>query len=182
MARIIDDFSTGAYDVTIKSGYNLNYQEGEGILGGYRYTGLQVAVNPQEQPAHLDINKDCLNLSIGASQYVRLEVGYGYQKDGSIALLHEKGIGDFKSMGDAFKLNFRFSDTMLINFNIVVFTATGWAQFGQNYSLPASSTSSIEAPFAQFGSPTQADFSRVGVVLFVFQTLADSVIDSIEII
>ena len=82
MATVIDDFSSGSHDVTIYSGTDLNYQAGT-MLGGGRFTQLIVGLQPQNQPAHFDITNGYLNLSIGAEQYLRLEVGYGIQPDSS---------------------------------------------------------------------------------------------------
>lgn len=185
MATVLDDFSSGPHDVTINSGSDLNYQAGS-MLGGGRFTHLIMGLNPQNQPAHLDITQGFLNLSIGAAQYLRLEVGYGFQPDGSgggtTVPLTDSGVGNFSSMGSVFRTNFRFSDNMLINFNIVVFTANGWASNGENISVPPFSPSSIDFPFDRFTGPTQPDFSKVNALVFIFQTWADFVIDSIEII
>jgi hypothetical protein len=137
MSTVLDDFSSGSYVIpSLNSGSDLNYQAGT-MLGGGRYTQLIMGLNPQNQPAHFDIKDGFLNLSVGAAQYLRLEVGYGYQPDGSgggkTVPFTEIGVGDFASMGSAFRTNFRFSDNMLINFNIVVFTANGWASYGECY-------------------------------------------------
>jgi hypothetical protein len=185
MSTVIDDFSSGIDDVTIKSGLNLKYQSGT-MLGGGRSTHLITIFNPQNQPAHLDITNGYLNLSVGAEQYLRLEVTYGVQPDGSgdgiNVPLTDSGVGDFSSMGSAFRTNFRFRDNMLINFNIVVYTASGWASYGENLPVPPSAPNHIDFPFERFKTFTQADFSKVTAVFFGFQTLADFVIDSIEII
>ncbi len=50
MPMIIDDFSSGIYDVTLKNGGDFNYQTGKSMVGGYRYTALIVGMNPQDQP------------------------------------------------------------------------------------------------------------------------------------
>jgi hypothetical protein len=156
------------------------------MLGAGRFTQLVMGLNFQNQPAHLDITKGYLNLSVGAEQYVRLEVGYGVQPDGSgggkTVPLTDSGVGDFSSMGSAFRMNFRSSDNMLINFNIVVFTASGWASYGENITVRPFSPSHIDFPFERFTSFTNPDFSKVSALVFVFQTWADFVIDSIEII
>jgi hypothetical protein len=185
MATVLDDFSSGPHDVTIHSLSDLNYQAGT-MLGGGRFTQLIMGLNPQNQPAHLDITEGFLNLSVGAGQYLRLEVGYGFQPDGSgggtSVPLTDSGVGDFSSMGRAFRTNFRFSDNMLINFNIVVYTASGWVSYGENITVAPFSPSHIDFPFERFTGPTNGDFSKVSVVVFIFQTWADFVIDSIEII
>lgn len=185
MATLIDDFSSGPHDVTIQSDSDLNYQAGT-MFGGGRFTQLIVGLNSQNQPAHLDITNGSLNLSTGAEQYLRLEIGYGYQPDGSgggmQVPLTDSGIGDFASIGNAFRTNFRFSDNMLINFNIVVFTPSGWTSYGENVNVPPSSPSHIEFSFDRFTGPGGSDFGRVNFLVFVFQTSADFVIDSIEIV
>lgn len=184
MARIIDDFSTGTYDVTIKNGSDLNYQKGESILGGQRYTVLTVGLNPQEQSAHLDITNGNLNLSVGVLQYLRLDVVYGLEQDVAGTTLIQKGAGDFKAMGSAFKVNFRFTDTMPLNLNIVIYTEAGYASYSSSIGESAFSPNprSFQVKFDQFQNADQADFSKVGGVHFVFDSWADFVIDSIEIV
>jgi hypothetical protein len=55
----IDDFSDGPHDVTLQSGSDSSHQTGT-MLGGGRYTGLIVGLNPQNQPAHLEsVRKHC---------------------------------------------------------------------------------------------------------------------------
>lgn len=185
MTTFIDDFSSGPHDVTIHSGSELNYQAGT-MLGGGRFTKLIVGPNPQNQPAHLDVTNGSLNLSTGAEQSLRLEIGYGYQPDGSgggmQVPLTNSGVGDFNSIGNAFRTNFRFSDNMLINFNIVVFTPSGWTSDGENVSVPPSSPTHIDFPFNRFTGPGGSDFGRVNFLVFIFQTSADFVIDSLEIV
>jgi hypothetical protein len=184
MATVLDDFSSGSHNVTIQSGLDLNYQAGT-MLGGGRFTQLIMGLNPQNQPAHLDITQGFLNLSVGAAQYIRLEVGYGYQPDGNgggkTVPLIDSGVGDFASMGTAFRTNFRFSDNMLINFNIVVLTASGWVSYGENISVAPFSPKHIDFPFEKFVS-ANGDFSKVSTFVLAFQTWADIVIDSIEIV
>lgn len=185
MSTVLDNFSSGSHNVTIQSGLDLNYQAGT-MVGGGRFTQLIMGLNPQNQPAHLDIKDGCLNLSVGAAQYIRLEVGYGYQPDGSgggkTVPLTDSGVGDFSSMGSAFRTNFRFSDNMLINFNISVLTASGWVSYGDNFVVPPFSPKSIDFPFERFKDQTNADFSKVSTFVLGFQTWADFVIDSIEIV
>ena len=185
MSTLIDDFTSGSHDVTIQSGVELNYQTGS-MLGGGRYTQLIVANNPQNQPAHLDITNGFFNLSVGAMQYLRLELGYPYEPDGSgggrpLSFI-DQGVGDFLSMGTAFRTKFRFSDLMPINYNILVFTASGWTIYGENISAPPFVPSHFDFPFARFTGPGGSDFSRVSIIVFIFQTWADFVIDSFEIV
>jgi hypothetical protein len=181
VSTVIDDFSSGPYEVTIRSGVDLSYQAGT-MLGGGRYSQLIVAGNPQNQPAYFDIANDCLNLSVGAMQYLRLELGYPYQLDGSPRSFVDLGLGDFQSMGTAFRTTFRSSDLMIINYNIIAFTAGGWTQYGENISAPPFVPSHFDFPFAAFTGPGGNDFSQVGIVVFIFQTWADFVIDSFEIV
>jgi hypothetical protein len=185
MATIIDDFNTGPHDITISSGADLAYQAGS-MLGGGRFTQLIVAQNPQNQPAHLDIAKGFLNLSLGAMQYLRVELGYPYEPDGSgggrTLSFIDQGVGDFRSMGTAFRTSFRFSDLMPINYNIVVSTASGWASYGENISAAPFVQTHFDFPFDKFTGPSAPDFGRVSIVVFIFQTWADFVIDSFEIV
>jgi hypothetical protein len=185
MTILIDDFKTGPHDITILSGVDLSYQTGS-MLGGGRFTQLIVAQNPQNQPAHLDITKGYLNLSLGAMQYLRVELGYPYEPDGSgggrTLSFIDQGMGDFSSMGSAFRTSFRSSDLMLINYNIVAYTAGGWAAYGENISAPPFTRSHFDFPFEKFIGPGTPDFSKVSIVVFIFQTFADFVIDSFEIV
>ena len=187
MSTLIDDFSSGPHSVTLHSGSDLNYQSG-GMLGGGRWTQLGVAVNLRNQPLHLDTGSGYLNLSVGPEQYVRLEIGYGWLPDGmgggTPAPLSEGGFGDFLALGSAIRTRFNSADLVAINFNIVAYTATGWGLYGENVVGHPFSPSSFDFPFASFAGnlPPAPDFSRVGFLVFVFQTWSDFVIDAIEIV
>lgn len=186
MATVIDDFTSGTYGVTIEKGNDLNHQAGS-MLGGGRFTQLAVALNPQNQPAHIDITDGCLNLSVGAMQSVRLELGYPFQMDsgdgkqGHHLSFVDLGCGDFRSMGSAFRTKFRSGINVTVNFNIVVHTATGIGQYGENFNLSIGETNNIDFPFEKFVGNSPLDFSKVAVVVFIFQTWGDFVVDSFEI-
>jgi len=177
---VIDDFGDVPHEVTLLSGVESNHQTGT-MLGGGRYTGLIVGLNPRNQPAHLDTGTGYLNLSVGAEQYLRLEVGYGVAPASTLV---ESGSGDFLALGNVFRTRFRFSDNMIINFNIVVFTETGWVSYGENIGVAPFSPRNIDFPFDKFVGfgPSPADFSKVGAIVYVFQSWADFVIDSFEIV
>jgi hypothetical protein len=198
MPTFIDDFTTGADTIDIPHGpaYSIKYQDGATILGGGRYTSLQIAGDPRHQPAHLDVNPDSpgyLNVSLGAEQYDRVEIGYGYRTDGRgggvQAPLTASGHGNFLSMGRAIRTNFHSADSVY-GFNFVVYAAlaTGPAYAATNF-VGGLSPFSIDFSFDgtgpvenQFKSAVTPDFTRVGFVIFIFQVWGDFVIDSFQLV
>lgn len=185
MTTLIDDFSSGLYDITTYSGVVDSCQTGA-MLGNGRSTRLIIADNPHNQPAHLDIAGGFLNLSVGARQYLRFEIGYPYEPDGTAIgrplSFIDLGQGNFQALGSAFRTTFCFSDLIPINYNMIVFTASGSASYGENISPNPYAPAHFDFPFSKFTGPGASDFGRVRSVVFIFQTWADFVIDSIEIV
>jgi hypothetical protein len=196
---LIDDFTSGAVQLDLPTQGNstthvAQCQNGE-MLGGGRYVALGIALNPRQQPAHLDVNQGYLNASIGAEQFAGVDLVYGRRatRDGECqnASLLDSGNGDFASMGGGIRTTLNSSSGLYgsLNFNVVVYTATGWASIGVNVS---NSPRPITVDFRfedgpethRFRSPEghPADFSRVGLVLFRFATWGDFVIDKLEVI
>ena len=138
---MIDDFTSGAdaIDFPFGPGIDSRYQSGA-MLGGGRYSSLQIALDPRHEPARLDINPSdggYLDLDVGPEQYIRTEIGYGWQPDGRGGHINtplvDSGNGDFLSKGSIIRTNFHSSNTLYaINFNVLAFTATGWTQAGVN--------------------------------------------------
>src|SRR3954470_18062274 len=119
MASTLDDFTSGAHDVTITAGLDLDYRSGS-MLSGARWTQLIVAGNPRHQPAHLDTGSGFFNVSAGAEQYLRVELGYG----GNALVGAGLPIGDpvdLTSLGQVIRTNFHSAD-QIINFNVVAFS------------------------------------------------------------
>lgn len=191
MPTTIDDFSTGTHDITLRPpatpSSNLHYQSGS-MLGGGRWTQLGIGFNLRSQPVHLDVGSGFLNLSVGPEQYIRLEVGYGFLPDGAgggiPTPLVDQGVGDFLSMGNAIRTMFHSADLLSINYNIVVWTATGWASHGANVTGHPFTPSQVDFPLAEFttNGDLKPDLSRVHYMLLVFQTHSDFVLDAIEIV
>jgi len=179
MASALDDFTSGAHDVTITTGLDLTYRGGS-MLGGARWTQLIVAQNPRHQPAHLDTGSGFFTVSAGAEQYLRVELGYGWNAlvGGGLPIGEPM---DLASLGQAIRTNFHSADRV-VNFNVVAFSIGGWSSHGVTLSegtTPFSHDFELGA-FTSNGTP--ADFSQLTDLVFVFQTFADFVISSIEMV
>ena len=188
---IIDDFSVPTPAVTLPSdvtGLTTGpvYTAGAEILGGGRRTTFTINLNPYATPAHLDISEGFVKLSTGVGQFLGFDVIYGLAEDGRLRSLSDSGVGDFLSLGSTFRTNFTVGDdeNVFINYNIVVWTASGWVIYGDNIEPRAFGPTTVDFPFESFRSNTGTppDFSAVSIVLFRFQTWADFVIDSFEIV
>jgi len=179
MASTLDDFTTGAHDVTINAGLDLAYQTG-GMISGARWTQLIVALNPRNQPAHLDTGSAFFNVSAGAEQYLRVELGYGWNALAGAGL--PTGVPmDLASLGRAIRTNFHSAD-QIVNFNVVAFSMGGWSSHGVNLSAGTNPVSQ-DFEFTAFTSNgKEADFTQLTDLVFVFQTFADFVISSIEVV
>lgn len=191
MSTTIDDFSVPTPAVTILTGsagplYTEMEPEETGILGGVRHSALGIGLNPYNVPANLDISGGCLKLSTGAGQFLTVDVAYGLAAGGRLQPLYESGVGDFLSMGSAIRTNFKVGDgqDVTINYNIVIYTASGYAHYAENVHPRAFSPTSMDFPFERFNShpDAPADLTAVSIILFRFQTWADFVIDSFEIV
>lgn len=71
----IDDFTTGAYLVSLISGSDVNTQSGS-MLGGTRQTVLQVLANPLSRPVALDIGSGLSVLDNGSLAQSQLTLIY----------------------------------------------------------------------------------------------------------
>lgn len=173
--RTISDGSTGRI-----------YAVGEEILGGVRTSSLGVGLNLYNVPANLDISNGYLKLSTGAGQFLGVDIIYGLGEDGSLEPLHSHGAGDFLSLGSTLRTNFVLGDgsDVVINYNIVIYTANGRAHYAENITPRAFGDTVFDVPFEHFNIPTvePADLSAVTLILFRFQTWADFVISSFEIV
>ncbi|MGO8986762.1 MAG: hypothetical protein ACLPHI_05225 [Terriglobales bacterium] len=171
---LLDDFSTGKYEKSLKSGTDTNTQSGT-MIGGNRETEFFVcppgpcgSYNLFAQPASFQVRpktkttSSALIQSAGYKVSPRLDVFYG-----SSAPLNL----DLSSLYDRFRLTFDGSD-LGVNFNILVWTGGLYSQTGCN--IDASITSfTIDFPFANFtpgqGTPG-ADFSDLTLMDFIFQS------------
>lgn len=174
MALLIDDFTTGpdSFEVPPVT-TEIRYQAGA-MLGDARLTLVNNAASPKGIPARLDITADAhLSLTLGAVQYARVEVGYGWQADGTQSAL---GIDLHAGGADRFVTTFAPDDRdFLVNFNVVVFAAAGWSSAGTNISAGP-----VEFAFADFAGPGGQDFSDVSFIYYVFQTSDDLAVDRFE--
>lgn len=194
----IDDFSSGPHALDVAPGAASTSVRGcqsGTMLGGGRDTYLHVALDPRNQPAHLDAGSGYLDVSLGAEQYAHVQVLYGYAPvNGGCAQnpLVGTGNGDFLSMGSVIRTTFNSASTRIgwINFNVVAVSAGGW-------SLAATKVNDSPGPFhvdfrfagadprePDFGGVEgqSADFSAVNFLVFGFQAGGDFVIDSFEVI
>ncbi len=164
---VLDDFSTGAYKVKQASGQDINTQSGL-MVGGDRFTVFTVcppgpcgASNPFDQEALLQIrpgSPSALIYSAGYKVAPRLDLQYG-----TFTPL-QLNLGAY----DRFRVKFDASD-LIVNFNIVVFTPSGWLQTGCNLSASTNSVS-IDFPFADFIGPANPDFTNINAIDFIFQS------------
>jgi hypothetical protein len=171
---VLDDFSTGKYEKTLKSGTETNTQSGS-MIGGNRETSFFVCppgpcgtYNQFDQPASFQVRPktkstpSALIQSAGYKVSPRIDVEYG-----STAPLNL----DLSALYDRFRLTFDGSD-LSVNFNILVFTGTVWSQTGCNID-PSISAFTIDFPFANFTAAegtSGADFSNLTLMDFIFQT------------
>jgi len=166
-ALVLDDFSTGPHRARLSSGQDLDIQSGS-MIGGERVTVFEVcqsspcgAENPFDQDATAQIrpgSPSALIYSAGYKLGPRLDVQYGTFTPLQLNL----------DSYDRFRINFDGSD-LVVNFNIVVFTPSGWRQTGCNLSASTNPVS-IDFPFADFTGPGNPDFSDVMAIDFIFQT------------
>lgn len=186
MSLLIDDFTTGPCTIDIVTGvFPTQYQAGS-MLGGGRLLSLNNVLNVRNQLAHIDIGStNRLNLTIGAKDYVRLDIAYGFLPNGA----PDKGVQvplnvnvNLNNAGSIVRTNFNaVSGDYPINFNVLIFTARGWSQGGQNL-LANPNPFSFKLPFSSFDGPGGQDFSNVSYIVFTFQTLDSLAIDSFEIV
>jgi hypothetical protein len=171
---VLDDFSTGKYQKTLKSGTDANTQSGS-MIGGNRATSFFVcppgpcgSYNVFAQPGSFQVrpktksSPSALIQSAGYKASPRLDVFYG-----STAPLNL----DLSSQYDRFRLSFDGSD-LSVNFNILVWTGGLYSQTGCNID-PSITSFTIDFPFANFtpgqGTPG-ADFSNLTLMDFIFQS------------
>ncbi len=176
MALLIDDFTTGAESFEVPPvTTEIRYQAGS-MMGGARLTSVNNAASPKGIPARVDIGSAShLSLTLGAVQYARLEVGYGWQADGTQTPLRTNLHADG---AERFVTTFAAEDRdFLANFNVVVFAAGGWSSAGANVTAGP-----VEFAFADFVGPGEQDFSDVSFIYYVFQTSDDLAIDRFETI
>ena len=164
---VLDDFSTGPYSVRQSSGQDTNTQTGT-MVGGERETVFFVcppgpcgASNPFDQEAGFQIrpgSPSALIYSAGYKTGPRVDVQYGTNTPLQLNL------GSY----DRFRVNFDGTD-LFVNFNILVFTPSGWLQSGCNLAASTNSVS-IDFPFADFLGPGTLDFTNINAIDFIFQT------------
>jgi hypothetical protein len=185
MSLLIDDFTSGPCNIDVRAGiFPTQYQAGS-MLGGGRLVSLNNAYNIRNQPAHFDVGtSNRLNLTIGAMDYVRLEIGYGWVPDG--APDHGKLVplgANLHEFGNAIRTTFKGAGggPYAINFNVLVFAEHGWSQAGENV-VTSHTAFSHEFPFGAFGGPGGQDFRSVSCFVFIYQVWDDMAIDSFEFV
>jgi hypothetical protein len=146
---------------------DVNTQSGL-MVGGNRETAFTVcqttpcgATNPFNQDATFQIRPGdpaALIVSAGYKSSPRLDVVYGASSSLGLDL----------TGFDRFRVNFDGSD-LVLNFNIVVFTPTGWRQTGCNLD-PILNPLSIDFPFADFTGPGASEFTSLSGIDFIFQS------------
>lgn len=165
----LDDFSSGSYGVQLSSGRDDARQTGI-MVGGERQTVFIVCAtnpcgdaNPFSQPASVaiqagsDSRPSALIQSAGYKTYPRLEAYYGLGAPLDLHLLDRHY--------DRIRVNFDGSDGV-INFNIEVFSPSGYSLLGCNLEVSATPVS-IDFPFADFQG--QASFNQIDSIALIFQ-------------
>jgi len=164
----IDDFSTGAYaSPQYKSGQHATSQTGS-MLGGSRSTSIWpcstcATQNPYNQVSSYTIQpatKNAVSAFVSSQGFFvgpRIEIGYGYVTPMAI---------DFTPY-DRIRLNF-LGLTQTLNFNILLYTGTAYAQGGCNIS-PYGGSFSVELPLANFVQNSGFSLSKVNLIDLILQ-------------
>jgi len=171
---VLDNFSTGAYRKQFASGDDVNVQTGS-MIGGHRETAFLVCPpgpcgvsNRFGQSASMQIRPatkfapSALVYSAGYKVFPRVDVVYGSAAPLNLALAPTY---------DRIRVHFDGND-LVLNFNIVAFTAGLYSQTGCNL-LPSIGPVSIDFPLLDFspGSGTPgADFNNITSIDFIFQS------------
>jgi hypothetical protein len=172
---VLDNFSTGSYEKSLKAGSDTNVQSG-GMIGGNRATTFFMCPpgpcgldNQFDQAASFQIRPKtkiapaALVFSAGYKVSPRLDVYYGSPTALSLNL----------SAYDRLRVNFDGANQGM-NYNILVFTNGLYSQTGCNLSPPFyGAPYSVDFPFADFtpgqGTPG-ADFSNITLIDFIDQS------------
>ncbi len=173
---LLDDFSTGLYQKTLKSGTDNNLQSGS-MIGGSRETTFFACVpkscgtwNRFGQPssfqvrAKTKITRSALVFNAGYKAQSDLIVGYGFSDPMNLNLA---------ASYDRLRVNFDGAD-QAVNFNMTVWSNGGelWSTIGCNLAPPGYGTPfSADFPFADFapgGGTSGASFSDINYVVFEF--------------
>ncbi len=173
----IDDFSTGPYSKSLKSGTDTNLQSGS-MAGGSRETYFVACatkadcatINPFNQASSFDVQqktKTSPNALVFNGAYksdAYLGVLYGFSAPMTL---------DLSASYDRLRVTFDSADQG-VNFNIVVWSNNGalYSQTGCWLSDPGLNTAfSVDFPFADFSPGTGtpgADFSDINYMDFLF--------------
>jgi len=168
---VLDDFSTGFYQKTLKSRTDTNTQSGSRIGGSRETTFVACSpasacktVNPFGQPSSFQIraktkttpNALVFNSGYKADSY--LDIGYGYGSSMTLNLA---------SSYDRIRVSFDGAD-QVVNFNLLVFSNdAGYSQTGCNLVFPGLLTPfTVDFPFSDF--TPGADFSDINYMVFLF--------------
>jgi len=173
---LIDDFSTGPYQKSLKSGTDTNSQSGS-MIGGSRETSFFACVktdcgkwNPFGQPSSFQIqpktktSPSALVFNGAYKSQAYLGVLYGFSAPMTL---------DLASSYDRLRVTFDSAD-QAVNFNIIVWSNGGslYSQTGCWLSDPGAGTSfSVDFPFADFtpgGDTPGASFSGINYMEFLF--------------
>jgi hypothetical protein len=163
---LFDDFSTGPYQKTLKSGSDTNFQSGA-MIGGSRETTFVACVspcskyNPFNQPssfqvrAKTTITPSALIFNEGYKSQAYLQVGYGFSTPLSLNLA---------SGYDRLRVTFDGADET-VNFNLIVWSTGGTLYSAIGCNLLGSLTPfSVDFPFVDFtpgGGTPGASFSDI---------------------
>jgi hypothetical protein len=139
--------------------------------GGVRSTFLNNAHSPGGAAALLAIGDGNLKLTLGAEQYVRLEISYGSRQDG----VHPLGLNLHLGGADRIRTTIPQLAGSIVNVTVVIFSAGGWSINGRNVGAGP-----VDLPFAGFVGPGGQDFTNVDYITFIFQSLYSLTLDRIE--
>lgn len=163
--KVLDDFKTGPQWSVLFTGNDLRVQAGS-MVGGFRRTNFIVIPNPVVHPGIMQVRSGGpLIVSAGYKVSHRLEVFYGVDGAGANAPLNLD-----LSAYDRLVVDFDGSDAG-VNFNIVIWWASGALYAAQGINLAASSVPfSVQLPFDRFTPgipgmlPTFNDIDYIAVI------------------
>lgn len=162
-ATKIDDFSEGAYSVTLQSGSDYKGTQASNVPGGVRTTFFDVLSNPEDEFVSLSIVPGLTVSSTGSRARTTTILGYGFDEFG--------GQNDLNmDFGDLSAFEFSF----LSNVQLLAMTVRVWSSSGSNQSeffvnVPGGSKDIAfvqDAPFSQFSGG--ADFTDIDQIVVEF--------------
>src|SRR5205814_8725541 len=119
LMALLDDFTTGPDSFSVPPLTNTTRYQTGSMPGGVRSTFLNNGHSPGGAAALLAIGDGNLKLTLGAEQYVRLEISYGSRQDG----VHPLGLNLHLGGADRIRTTIPQLAGSIVNVNVVIFSA-----------------------------------------------------------